>query len=55
MGPDLYARLYFLRNIQLLFTAIYTVLMVYAALFPGNWLELKEALGLIPKSFSLLC
>lgn len=50
MGPNLYARLYVLRNIQLLFTVIYIVLMVYAALNPGKWLDLKEPLGLIPKS-----
>lgn len=50
MGPNLHHRLYVLRNIQLLFTIIYIVLMVYAALNPGKWLDLKEPLGLIPKS-----
>lgn len=54
MGPNLYIQLYILRNIQLLFTVIYAVLMVYAALNPGKWLDLKEPLGLTPKNFPYL-
>lgn len=49
MGPNLYVQLYILRNIQLLFTVIYVVLMVYAAINPGKWLDLKEPLGLTPR------
>lgn len=51
MGPSLYVQLYILRNIQLLFTVIYIVLMVYAAINPGRWLDLKEPLGLTPRPF----
>lgn len=50
MGPSLDVQLYILRNIQLLFTVIYVVLMVYAAINPGKWLDLKEPLGLTPRS-----
>lgn len=54
MGPNRYVNLYILRNIQLLFTVIYVVLMVYAALNPGIWLDLKEPLGFTPRTFPLL-
>lgn len=47
MRPNPECPLYILRNIQFILTVIYIILIIYAALNPGKWLDLKESLGLI--------